>query len=508
MVVVGGGSAGAAVAARLSADPSRRVALLEAGPDYRAEDTPSPVRGGNFLRAIGLSHLRWPTVTARLTDVQEPKAYLCGRGVGGSSVINGQSAVRGLPGDFDRWAAGGCVGWSWTDVAPAFRDIEDDLDFGTEPYHGTGGPVPVSRTVQSLWGASSHAFAAAAAGLGHPHGADINAPGSTGVSPVAWNRRGDARVSTKDAYIEPARDRTNLEIVPDALALRARFRGSRFVGVDVATADGLTTVAADHGVVCAGAIHSPAFLLRSGVGPGDELRALDIPVVADRPGVGRNLQDHPTTWLMFPLAAQARLPHADALPGHCALRFSSRLPGGSTDDLQLYACDYAGPASSIGGMMVALLDPASTGRVSLRSPDPEVEPEVAFGMLADRADVDRLAAGLREAVRVLAQEAFASVLDGPARLPTGLRTEDVPDGDLPELLRATCFSYNHATGTCRMGAPTEPDSVVDERGRVLGVEGLSVADASVMPRIVRAPTHLTTVMLAERIASQHAAQQL
>jgi choline dehydrogenase-like flavoprotein len=181
------------------------------------------------------------------------------------------------------------------------------------------------------------------------------------------------------------------------------------------------------------------------------------------------------------------------------LRFSSQVPAASTDDLQIYVTDYVGNTLLFGALMMALMDPTSTGRLSLRSPDPTVEPEVAFRMLADRADVVRLAVGLREAERVLANAAFAPVLDGPARWPTGLRTDDVEGVEL-STLRMNCRSYNHATGTCRMGAASAPDTVVDEHGSVLGVEGLSVADASVMPRIVRAPTHLTTVMIAERIA--------
>jgi choline dehydrogenase len=310
------------------------------------------------------------------------------------------------------------------------------------------------------------------------------------------------RVSVKDAYIEPVRERPNLSVAAGTLALRLRFARGRFVGVELAGVGGSSTVSAACAVVCLGAIHSPALLLRSGIGPACDLRALDVPVVADVPGVGLHLQDHPTVWLRFPAAphtSTASMPPVQSSPGHCALRLSSHCCGAPEDDLQIYVSDPSGAAPASAGVMAALLDPRSTGRVRLRSADPATEPEVAFRMLAASADVDRMTAGLKEATRILAHPEFAAVMDGPARLSTTPVQDALADPDLPRLLRRGCVPYHHATGGCRMGS--DASAVTDPDGAVRGLQGVVVADASVMPRTVRAPTHLSTVMVAERLSS-------
>jgi 5-(hydroxymethyl)furfural/furfural oxidase len=505
VVIVGAGSAGAPLAARLSANSSRQVLLLEAGPDYRSSATPHEIRAPNFVRAVGLGRYHWPELKARLTERQTAQPYLQGRGVGGTSAINGQGAVRGRPEDFDRWAARGCVGWSWREVLPRFVAIEDDVEFGDRPYHGRGGPIPVTRTSAREWGRVSQALGEAAAGVGHPWSPDLNAPDSTGLSPLAWSRRDGARVSTNDAYLESVRERDNLLIESQVRAVRVIFSGSRAAGLEVAGPAGRRVVEAGEVVLCAGAIHSPAILMRSGVGPGDELRALGVGVVAELPGVGRNLHDHPVAFLALPLRPEARLASADALPGHCVLRFSSAEFDASSDDLEVLAADRTLVNVREGCLMVALMRPASRGSVTLASADPGVPPVVEFRMLSEACDLDRLRGAVRHAGVLARQPPFTRIAAAEPVLAPGQPVARASDAELDGWLVASCRQYFHAAGTCRMGDPRDRQTVVDASGRVVGVDGLRVADASIMPELPRAPTYLTTVMLGEHTARQMAA---
>lgn len=464
VVVVGSGAAGAVVAARLSASGSADVLLVEAGPDYRSADTPAAVRGSDVGRALAVRSLRWPALMARLTEDQPPRPYVCGRGAGGSSAINGQLAVRGTREDFDVWAR---ASWSWPAVLPAFVALERDLDFGDRPGHGSGGPVPVSRAPADRWGPVSAAMYAAALDLGHPEHPDLNAEGSTGISPSAWHRRDGVRVSSNDSYLEPARDR--LRVAGRHVVARVLFSSGRVCGVELVGEGHSEVVSAPAVVLCAGAVYSPAILLRSGIGPEDELVALGIEVVTPLPEVGAGLSDHPAILLDLRLTARA----GDSESGACLLRVGANqfLPMDRT----------VGPAS--GGLMVSLMRPESTGTVRLRSTDPADDPALDLRLLTERADLERLGDAVRHAFELLGHPAFRDVVEErPAQ----------PDGDL--WLRENCRTLYHPSGTCRMG------SVVDEEGRVLGVDGLWVADASVMPAPCGVPPYLTTVMVAERLA--------
>jgi choline dehydrogenase-like flavoprotein len=499
VLIVGAGSAGARLADLISVAPGTQVLVIEAGPDLRTAQTPRSVTGPNFTMAVGTGRFHWVELMARLTEDQQPSLYLQGRGLGGSSTINGQGAHRALPGDFDSWPSDGWPHWQWSDVLPAFMAIEDDAEFGAAPYHGTGGPIPVTRVASDRWGAVSLALSQSAMDLGHPYHADINAPDSTGLSPAAWTRRGERRVSANDAFLEPARHRPNLRVVCDAFVERLTLTGHTVTGARIRTPDGEFAIGASEVVLCAGAIQTPALLLRSGIGPAADLRALGIEVCLDLPGVGANLHDHPTALVTFPLAQSARAASAVVLVGHCTLRLSSGRTGCMADDLEIYPLDRGPLDRGVGGFMVSVMQPRSRGTVRLADREPmRASPVAKFRALSDPVDLSRLAGAVRYVSELVLRPVFGGVADGEPRAGEAY-VSDLDDRQLRAWLLSSAVSHFHPVGSCKMGPPADPGSVVDTAGRVHGVAGLRIADASVIPEIPRSGTHLATLMLAERI---------
>ena len=508
-IIVGAGSAGATLAARLSTDPLVSVLLLEAGPDYRSQDTPPLMHQPNTMWNRDyetFARYCWPHLTARRTPGQPPYVYMRGRGVGGSSAINTLAAIRGIPDDFDLWEQRGCTGWSFAQVLPAFLRLEDDLDFGALPYHGRGGPIPIYRPPVETWEPLHGGLRDAALALGYGWVDDHNAPEGTGVSPWAMHMRHGRRVSTNDAYLEPARARSNLTIAGEALVERVECVGARVTGVRVHTGSGGTVVQGRTVVLCAGAIHSPAILMRSGIGPAAALRALGITPLVDAPGVGQNLGEHASITLDLQLRPEAQASAVNVRPIQCLVRYSSHLAGAGRNDMQLYSINPTGideVARGRGALRASVVQTCSKGQVRLTTPDPTIDPEVEFRLLSDGRDLVRLRDGARR-LFALAQHPAMAAMAAQVRVgKTGQGLADFrDDAQLDAWLRAECLDYVHAGGTCRMGAVDDPHAVVDPEGRVHGVEGLRVVDASIMPEVPRANTHLTVVMLAEHLAER------
>jgi choline dehydrogenase/5-(hydroxymethyl)furfural/furfural oxidase len=519
-LVVGGGSAGCVLAARLSEDPAKQVVLLEAGPDWRSADAPVEVRSMNGWRAMdeaACGHFQWTGLESRRSAAQEPRPHLRGKGLGGSSVINGMIAIHAMADDYDRWAADGCSGWAFEDILPVRRRMESDLNFGDAPYHGADGPLPVLRLGREAWGPVDDALAESAAGQGHGWCEDHNAPTGTGVSPYGISARDGARVTTNDAYLDPARERPNLRVIGGTTVDKVLFEGGRAVGVRARIAHDWVEIRAQGVVLCAGAIGSPAILLRSGVGP--EGSAVRLPV-------GEGMQEHPLAlfWLFHRPDAH---PGLDARQTNCCVRYSSGLEGAGENDMMIVSVNQtlalppeitshlvadraagtwggAGGGEAPGGPGLLCLwanEQAGRGRLELASLDPDVHPLIDQDLLNVQSDLVRMRDGVKRSLALFRSGAFDTAFERIAIDMTGRGLDELSDDRaIDAWLMETIGDTGHVCGTCRMGAPDDPRSVVDPEGRVLGVDGLWVADASVFPGVPRANTNLPTIEVAERLS--------
>ena len=502
VVVVGAGSAGAVLAGRLSEAPSTRVVLVEAGADYRSADTVEAIRSTAMSPSLQIDRLGeyyWLDLRARRTPDQPAELYWQGKGVGGSSAINGQVALRPPPGDFDRWESNGCRGWGWDEVLPYFIRLEDDGSFGDAPFHGRGGPVPVTRIAVEDWSSLDLAVRDSLLDRGLGWQPDLNAPGSTGCGPYPFNGRDGVRVSTNDAYLEPARGRPNLTIRPHTLVDRVLFAGTRAVGVQLLGPNRSEVVHADEVVLCAGAVGSAAVLLRSGVGPPDQLRELDIPVVVSLP-VGVGVQDHANVALSFEMKPD---PRQGAYRPSCCARFTTGLAEGGADDAFIAACGPFAPDEPRGGVTVWLNQPLARGSLRLASADPTQSATMDLNLLGDERDRIRFRRILRDLCGLLREPIIREVIASEPQARDATPLADIERMSDPEMDRWTSTVVRdvaHLAASCPMGDPAGRSTVVDPDCRVLGVNGLRVVDASVLPSVPRANTNLSVIMLAERMS--------
>jgi 5-(hydroxymethyl)furfural/furfural oxidase len=550
-LIVGAGAAGSVLAHRLSQAAGTRLLLIEAGDDIRPGKEPADIRSVFPLAAFN-EHYMWrdTRVHWRRMDNSPAAPLPQGRVLGGSSTIMGMWALRGVPDDYDAWERDGATGWSWRHVLPYFRRLESDQNFNG-PLHGTDGPVPIRREPYDSWSPMARAVHGEVTRRGWRHVEDLNADFGDGHCSMANSRFENSRASAGICYLNAAvRTRPNLQILTQHTVVRLLVEGRRIAGVVARRPDGSEeSFRARETILTAGALRTPVLLMQAGIGPAQHLASLGITVLADRPGVGQNLQNHPVMYVCALLKRGGLEPSShDSRPAAATyLRWSSGLPGCGPADVAIYVRSYLtwhALGRRMASLAPALQQPASRGSITLTDPDPRAPPRIEFNFLDDERDLSRLVAATRLAADLFSSQAVqeicgdAFVLTNASRLMrynritrrNALRAQlaaacvDIStrfglavlrrfahlqsanalvaqDSELAEFVKQNVTGTGHVCGTCRMGRPDDPTATCDPTGRVYDVQGLRIADASVMPTVPSGNTHIPTVMVAEKIAA-------
>jgi choline dehydrogenase len=494
LVIVGAGSAGSVIAARVTENPNVRVLLVEAGPDYSslAETPPDLLNGhNNSYTAHDWGFVYKPNSHAR-ADIPLPR----GKVVGGSSAVNTCIALRGDPADYEEWARIAGPEWAWEKCLPAFKRLETDMDRDSE-WHGREGPIPIRRyrdeelvPFQKL---SMEAFAE----LGYPYCPDHNDPSTTGWGPHPMNKVDGRRISTALAYLPDARRRPNLTIRPHTHVRRVVLRSGEVSGVELVS-DGVTeTIECRQVVLAAGSIMTPPLLVRSGIGDGPLLQSLGISPVSERRGVGARLFDHPGAIVGVIPRSEYAYPEPGEVPLiQTTLRYTAQ-GSDELNDMQLEPLSFLGfvPNTLMMGLAVVVERPVSCGRLRIISADPLDWPVIESNFLSEDWDVTRMVEGVQIALRALETPALGQLVDD-IRWPS--ESSLASDEALASWCRRASGSGYHPCGTAPMGAEDDELAVCDQYGRVFGASGLRVADASIMPNVPRANTNLPSIMIGER----------
>ncbi len=503
-LIVGSGSAGNILAARLTEDSSRQIVLLEAGPDYPTIDTlPADVRLGYGTSSgiIAKSH-DWG-YTGLASPLRDDLPVPRGRIVGGSSAVNAQIFLRGIPEDFAAWDEMGNDQWSFEQVLPYYCMLENDHDYGSADFHGCDGPIGVRRYPEEEWGPDQQAWGEACRQAGFPECPDANLPGSTGFGPFPLNNIAGVRQSTAATYLAQARKRPNLHIFANCTTRRVLLEGEKAIGVEVERGGQIEEYFADEIVLCAGSIGTPQIMMLSGIGPEQHLREVGVEVSHHLPGVGRNLRDHPTLNLLWEL----RFTPTNRFHWHQAcLRYTA---DGShlTNDMIVYIAAVPDQASDIGDHLFVRPTvnlAVGEGELRLASDNIKDQPLLDYRYYEETFDRERQRESIRLCTELIEEHpAFRGicgrVLEGPG--------DDLHDDDaLDRWMLGNADTGHHTSSTCKMGLSSDPLAVADQWGRVHGVEGLRIVDASLMPDSVRANINATVMMMAEKIAAEMAGE--